>query len=73
MSSKQLDLESSPSGVPQSAVDAPTQFVEAKGERYAYRRFGKTGALPLVFLQHFTGRSTTGILRLLILWRSNTT
>jgi pimeloyl-ACP methyl ester carboxylesterase len=55
MSSKQLDLESSPSGVPQSAVDAPTQFVEAKGERYAYRRFGKTGALPLVFLQHFTG------------------
>jgi pimeloyl-ACP methyl ester carboxylesterase len=34
---------------------APTQFVEAKGIRFAYRRFGKTGGMPLVFNQHFRG------------------
>lgn len=34
---------------------APTQFVSGNGIRFAYRRFGKKGALPLVFLQHFTG------------------
>jgi pimeloyl-ACP methyl ester carboxylesterase len=34
---------------------APTQFVEAGGIRFAYRRFGKKAGLPLVFLQHFTG------------------
>jgi pimeloyl-ACP methyl ester carboxylesterase len=34
---------------------APTQFVEAKGEKYAYRRFGAGAGLPLLFLQHFTG------------------
>ena len=34
---------------------APTQYVEAKGIRFAYRRFGKPGAVPLVFNQHFTG------------------
>jgi len=34
---------------------APTQFVEAKGVRFAYRRFGKAGGLPLVFNMHFTG------------------
>ncbi len=34
---------------------APTQFVEAAGIRFAYRRFGKTGGVPLVLLQHFTG------------------
>ncbi len=34
---------------------APTQFVEAKGIRFAYRRFGKTGGVPLVFNMHFTG------------------
>src|SRR6201994_3699146 len=34
---------------------APTQFVEANGIRFAYRRFGKTGGLPLVFNQHFRG------------------
>jgi pimeloyl-ACP methyl ester carboxylesterase len=31
----------------------PTQFVEAEGTRYAYRRFGKTGTVPLLFLQYF--------------------
>src|SRR3981189_3946873 len=34
---------------------APTQFVEAKGIRFAYRRFGKTGGVPLVFNQHYIG------------------
>jgi pimeloyl-ACP methyl ester carboxylesterase len=34
---------------------APTQFVEADGIRFAYRRFGKTGGVPLVFNQHFMG------------------
>jgi pimeloyl-ACP methyl ester carboxylesterase len=33
----------------------PTQFVEAGGIRFAYRRFGMPGALPLVFNQHYTG------------------
>jgi pimeloyl-ACP methyl ester carboxylesterase len=31
----------------------PTQFVEANGIRYAYRRFGKAGTVPLLFLQYF--------------------
>jgi pimeloyl-ACP methyl ester carboxylesterase len=34
---------------------APTQFVEAAGVGFAYRRFGKTGSAPLVFNMHFTG------------------
>src|SRR5258705_10496814 len=34
---------------------APTQFVDANGTRFAYRRFGKLGGVPLVFNQHFTG------------------
>jgi hypothetical protein len=34
---------------------APTPFVNAAGVRFAYRRFGKSGGVPLVFNQHFTG------------------
>src|SRR5258705_11002547 len=34
---------------------APTQFVEANGIRFAHRRFGKTGGVPLVFCQHYIG------------------
>jgi pimeloyl-ACP methyl ester carboxylesterase len=34
---------------------APTQFVEARGNRFAYRRFGRPGGVPLLFNQHFTG------------------
>jgi pimeloyl-ACP methyl ester carboxylesterase len=34
---------------------APTQFVEANGIRFAYRRFGNPSGVPLVFNQHFTG------------------
>lgn len=32
---------------------APTEIVEAHGIRYAYRRFGKTGTVPLLFLGYF--------------------
>jgi pimeloyl-ACP methyl ester carboxylesterase len=34
---------------------APTQYVETNGVRFAYRRFGKNGGVPLVFDRHFTG------------------
>src|ERR1700682_973043 len=34
---------------------APTQFVKANGIRFAYRRFGRAGGVPLVFVQHFRG------------------
>jgi pimeloyl-ACP methyl ester carboxylesterase len=34
---------------------APTQYVEARGIRFAYRRFGKASGVPLVFNMHFTG------------------
>src|SRR5260221_3911909 len=34
---------------------APTQFVEAAGIRFAYRRFGATIDIPLLFFMHFTG------------------
>src|ERR1700692_1095280 len=38
-----------------SNVTAPTQFLEVKKQKYAYRRFGKGSGLPLLCLQHFTG------------------
>lgn len=34
---------------------APTQYVEANGIRFAYRRFGKASGVPIVFNQHYTG------------------
>src|SRR3984893_19557183 len=34
---------------------APTQFVEPNSIRFAYRRFGKTGGVPLVLSQHYIG------------------
>jgi len=34
---------------------AATQYVDAGGTRFAYRRFGTTGRPPLVFFQHFMG------------------
>src|ERR1700687_5529992 len=34
---------------------APTQFVEANGIRFGYRRFDKAGGVPIVFNQHYTG------------------
>ena len=43
------------SGTKESNVTAPTQFLQVGSERYAYRRFGKGSAYPLLFLQHFMG------------------
>ena len=34
---------------------APTQFVEADGIRFAFRRFGKKVGIPLVFIPHILG------------------
>lgn len=34
---------------------APTQFAEANGIRFAYRRFGKKTGIPLVFNMHLNG------------------
>jgi pimeloyl-ACP methyl ester carboxylesterase len=45
----------SPQSHAPSSLTAPTQFVDANGERYAYRRFGSGPGLPLLLLQHFTG------------------
>jgi pimeloyl-ACP methyl ester carboxylesterase len=39
-----------------SQYTAPNRTIEAaNGTTYAYRRFGKAGTIPLVFLQHFRG------------------
>jgi pimeloyl-ACP methyl ester carboxylesterase len=34
---------------------APTRYIEANGIRFAYRRFGVSGTVPLVFNMHFMG------------------
>lgn len=34
---------------------APTQYIQANGIRFAYRRFGKKGTVPMIFNQHYTG------------------
>jgi len=34
---------------------APTQYIEAGGIRFAYRRLGPAHGTPLILLQHFTG------------------
>jgi pimeloyl-ACP methyl ester carboxylesterase len=39
----------------QTHETAPTQFIEANGIHFAYRRFGKPAGLPLIFNQHFSG------------------
>jgi pimeloyl-ACP methyl ester carboxylesterase len=36
-------------------VTAPTQYAEANGIRFAYRRFGQESGVPLLFMQHFRG------------------
>lgn len=38
-----------------SNITVPTQFIETRLEKYAYRRFGSGPGLPLLCLQHFTG------------------
>jgi pimeloyl-ACP methyl ester carboxylesterase len=34
---------------------APTEFIDAEGTRFAYRRFGDPNGTPMVLLQHFMG------------------
>lgn len=34
---------------------APTQYIDAAGIRFAYRRFGKQGTVPLLMNMHFLG------------------
>ncbi|HLK61286.1 MAG TPA: alpha/beta hydrolase [Chthonomonadaceae bacterium] len=38
-----------------SNITAPTQFIETRLEKYAYRRFGRGAGPPLLCLQHFSG------------------
>ncbi|QMU70232.1 alpha/beta fold hydrolase [Streptacidiphilus sp. P02-A3a] len=38
-----------------TAITAPTEFVEAGGIRFAYRRYGNPERTPVVFVQHFMG------------------
>src|SRR6476619_4399430 len=45
---------------PYTHQTAPTQFVQANGIRFAYRRFGKSGGVPIVFNQHYTGTMDYG-------------
>ena len=52
MPTTDIHVSRTPSGT-YSHVSAPTQFVEAGGVRYAYRRFGTEIGTPLVFLPHF--------------------
>ena len=39
----------------ESLITAPTRYVERDGIRFAYRRFGMSGGVPVVFIQHFRG------------------
>ena len=42
---------------------APTQFVQAGDIRFAYRRFGPRGGIPLLLLNYLPRTWTTGIPR----------
>lgn len=55
---KELSLFSEKSVEPNKAYThetVPTQYVDVKGIKYAYRSFGKKGGIPLLFFVHFTG------------------
>lgn len=41
--------------IQQTHQTAPTQFIEAAGINFAYRRFGKKGGVPVLFNVHFLG------------------
>jgi pimeloyl-ACP methyl ester carboxylesterase len=49
------NIDKSPTIKSGSNTTAPTKFLEANNTQYAYRRFGTSSRLPLLFLQHFTG------------------
>ena len=54
MSSTDVRTESRTDG-PETHITVVTQFIDAGGVRFAFRRFGTPGATPLVMLQHFRG------------------
>jgi len=39
---------------PRGAIDSPTSYVDVDGTSFAYREFGPSTGVPLVFLHHFT-------------------
>jgi pimeloyl-ACP methyl ester carboxylesterase len=39
----------------ETSLTVPTRYVETAGIRFAYRRWGKSGGVPLVFLNYFSG------------------
>jgi pimeloyl-ACP methyl ester carboxylesterase len=41
--------------MPVSHNTVPTEFIEANGARYAYRRWGKKQGVPVFLIQHFRG------------------
>jgi pimeloyl-ACP methyl ester carboxylesterase len=43
----------------ETAITAPTRFVEGGGLRFAYRRLNDGAGLPLLFTQHFMGNLDT--------------
>ena len=50
-------MENSNTGLtgPYTHQTAPTQFIEVNGIRFAYRRFGNSAGIPMIFNQHYTG------------------
>jgi pimeloyl-ACP methyl ester carboxylesterase len=38
-----------------TSLSVPTRYVETEGIRFAYRRWGKRGGVPLIFLNYFSG------------------
>jgi pimeloyl-ACP methyl ester carboxylesterase len=54
MSSIDMTVAPSPA-VAVTHQTSETRFAETGGVRFAFRRFGRPGATPLVMLQHFRG------------------
>jgi len=50
-----LAQKGSKAGIVDFHQTAVTKFIEANGNRYAYRVLGNHAGIPLIFLQHFTG------------------
>lgn len=49
-----------PASPAQNCNTSPTLSVDVDGKRFAYREFGPSTGVPVVFLHHFTRSSTTG-------------
>ncbi|MFB9123884.1 hypothetical protein ACFFYR_11960 [Paraburkholderia dipogonis] len=55
-----LASERPPRRDPPRPPDRADRYADANGIRFAYRRSGKTGGVPLVFQHPSPGRWTTG-------------